>query len=143
VGRNIWSIQECTSSYNSARRFTLLLCLCKLRAYIYALLLHLPSHKTTSSLLKAASYILQLQSLYCWLLLTSPFVKADSKETMASQAMECHLAGEEVFTGDATCRKKSVELLEELGLPKGLLPLEDIQEFGYNRDSGFIFLDNG
>ena len=54
--------------------------------------------------------------------------------------MECHRAGAEVFTGDAKCRKMSVELLEELGLPEGLLPLEDIQEFGYNRDSGFIWL---
>ena len=57
--------------------------------------------------------------------------------------MECHRAGAEVFTGDAKCRKMSVELLEELGLPKGLLPLEDIQEFGYNRDSGFIWLVQG
>jgi len=49
---------------------------------------------------------------------------------MASQAIECHRAGAEVFTRDATCRKKSVELLEEFGLPNGILPLEDIQEFG-------------
>jgi hypothetical protein len=59
---------------------------------------------------------------------------------MASQDIECHRAGAEVFTGDTTCRKKSVELLEEFGIPKGLVPLEDIQEFGYNRDSGFIWL---
>ncbi|TVU40557.1 hypothetical protein EJB05_14024, partial [Eragrostis curvula] len=39
--------------------------------------------------------------------------------------------------------KKSIELLEELGLPKGLLPLEDIQEFGYNRDTGFMWLVQG
>jgi len=64
----------------------------------------------------------------------------DSKETMASQALECHHAGAEVFTGDATCRNMSVKLLEELGLPMGLLPLEDIQEFRYNRDSGFLRL---
>ncbi|CAD6221657.1 unnamed protein product [Miscanthus lutarioriparius] len=44
---------------------------------------------------------------------------------MASQAIESHRASAEVVTGDATCRKKSVELLEELGLPKGLLPMED------------------
>ncbi|XP_066393126.1 uncharacterized protein [Miscanthus floridulus] len=62
---------------------------------------------------------------------------------MASQAIECHRAGAEVFTGDATCRKKSVELLEEFGLPNGILPLEDIQEFGYNRHSGFIWLVQG
>ncbi|KAG0541392.1 hypothetical protein BDA96_02G013300 [Sorghum bicolor] len=59
---------------------------------------------------------------------------------MASQAIECHRAGAEIITGDATCRKKSVELLEQLSVPNGLLPLEDIQEFGYNRDSGFIWL---
>ena len=62
---------------------------------------------------------------------------------MASQAIESHRAGAQVFTGDAACRKKSVELLEELGLPRGLLPMEDIQEFGYNRDSGFIWLVQG
>ncbi|KAF8645525.1 hypothetical protein HU200_066161 [Digitaria exilis] len=36
--------------------------------------------------------------------------------------------------------KRSIELLEELGLPKGLLPLEDIEEFGYNREDGFMWL---
>jgi hypothetical protein len=60
---------------------------------------------------------------------------------MASQAIESHRAGAEIVTGgDAICRKKSIELLEELGLPKGFLPLEDIQEFGYNRETGFMWL---
>ena len=62
---------------------------------------------------------------------------------MASQAIESHRAGAEVVTGDATCRKKSVELLEELGLPRGLLPMDDILEFGYNRESGFMWLVQG
>ena len=63
---------------------------------------------------------------------------------MASQAIESHRAGAEVVTGgDAICRKKSIELLEELGLPKGLLPMEDIQEFGYDRDTGFLWLVQG
>ncbi|PVH63360.1 hypothetical protein PAHAL_2G012400 [Panicum hallii] len=61
---------------------------------------------------------------------------------MASQ-IESHRAGAEVVTGDAVCRKKSVELLEELGLPKGLLPMEDLQEFGYNRATGFMWLVQG
>ena len=68
---------------------------------------------------------------------------------MASQ-IESHRAGAEVVNGDAVCRKRSVELLEELGLPKGLLPLEDIeefgynrQEFGYNRQDGFMWLVQG
>ena len=59
---------------------------------------------------------------------------------MASQ-IESHRSGAEVVSGDDTmCRKKSVELLEELGLPKGLLPMEDLQEFGYNRATGFMWL---
>ncbi|GJN24282.1 hypothetical protein PR202_gb12015 [Eleusine coracana subsp. coracana] len=63
---------------------------------------------------------------------------------MASQAIESHRTGAEIVTGDDTiCRKKSVQLLEELGLPKGLLPLEDIQEFGYNREKGFMWLVQG
>jgi hypothetical protein len=62
---------------------------------------------------------------------------------MASQDIKSHRAGAEVITGDAACRKKSVELLEELGLPKGLLPMEDIQEFGYNRETGFMWLVQG
>ncbi|CAL5022362.1 unnamed protein product [Urochloa decumbens] len=58
---------------------------------------------------------------------------------MASQ-IESHRTGAEVVNGDAICRKRSIELLEELGLPKGLLPLEDIEEFGYNREDGFMWL---
>ncbi|KAK3121035.1 hypothetical protein QOZ80_8BG0645070 [Eleusine coracana subsp. coracana] len=61
---------------------------------------------------------------------------------MASQIIESHHAGTEVIKGDAICRKKTIELLE-LGLPKGLLPLEDIQEFGYNRATGFMWLVQG
>ncbi|RCV09275.1 hypothetical protein SETIT_2G014300v2 [Setaria italica] len=58
---------------------------------------------------------------------------------MASQ-IESHRAG-----AHAISRKKSVDLLEELGLPKtkGLLPMEDIQEFGYNRATGFMWLVQG
>ncbi|KAG0476560.1 hypothetical protein HPP92_013401 [Vanilla planifolia] len=59
---------------------------------------------------------------------------------MASQTIENFRAGAEVVNGDELCRKKSVELLEELCLPKGLLPLEDIEEFGYKQEAGFIWL---
>ncbi|BAH93752.1 uncharacterized protein At5g01610 [Oryza sativa Japonica Group] len=58
---------------------------------------------------------------------------------MASQ-IESHRAGAEIVNGDDICRKKSIELLGELGLPMGLLPLEDIEEFGYNRETGFIWM---
>uniref|UniRef100_A0A0E0MGV5 Uncharacterized protein n=1 Tax=Oryza punctata TaxID=4537 RepID=A0A0E0MGV5_ORYPU len=31
-------------------------------------------------------------------------------------------------------------MLQELGLPKGLFPLDDIEEFGYNRANGFMWI---
>ncbi|KAG8081342.1 hypothetical protein GUJ93_ZPchr0007g4086 [Zizania palustris] len=58
---------------------------------------------------------------------------------MASQ-IESHRVGAEIAIGDDICRKKSIEMLQEVGLPMGLLPLEDIEEFGYNRDTGFMWL---
>ncbi|KAJ0980285.1 hypothetical protein J5N97_008540 [Dioscorea zingiberensis] len=59
---------------------------------------------------------------------------------MASQTVEKYRKGAEIYNGDALCKKKSIELLEELGLPNGLFPLEDIEEFGFNRQEGFIWL---
>ncbi|CAM0873906.1 unnamed protein product [Alopecurus aequalis] len=59
---------------------------------------------------------------------------------MASQLVESHRAGAEVVKGDEACKKRSVEFLQELGLPKGLFPLQDMEEFGYNRDSGFAWI---
>lgn len=59
---------------------------------------------------------------------------------MASQIIENYRDGAEIFHGHALCKKKSIQLLEEIGLPKGLFPLEDIEEFGYNRALEFIWL---
>ncbi|KAI4989750.1 hypothetical protein ZWY2020_038113 [Hordeum vulgare] len=59
---------------------------------------------------------------------------------MASQLVESHRAGAEVLKGDEVCKKQTVELLEELGLPKGLFPMDDIEEVGYNRESGFVWI---
>ncbi|XBI82158.1 hypothetical protein VPH35_090911 [Triticum aestivum] len=47
---------------------------------------------------------------------------------MASQLVESHRAGAEVHKGNDICKKKTVELLEELGLPGGLFPMDDIEE---------------
>ncbi|XP_072951966.1 uncharacterized protein [Typha angustifolia] len=58
---------------------------------------------------------------------------------MASQTIESYREGAEVVRGDDLCKRNSIQLLEELDLPKGLLPLEDIEEFGYNRTAGFIW----
>ncbi|XP_061361427.1 uncharacterized protein LOC133305272 [Gastrolobium bilobum] len=46
----------------------------------------------------------------------------------------------EVYHGDVICQEKSKELLDEIKLPKGLLPLKDIEECGYNREIGFVWL---
>ncbi|KAL6841883.1 hypothetical protein ACP4OV_028395 [Aristida adscensionis] len=63
---------------------------------------------------------------------------------MASQAIESHRAGADVVGGDAAaCKKAAVELLGEIGLPRGLFPLDEMQEFGYNRDAGFMWIVQG
>ncbi|CAL4952312.1 unnamed protein product [Urochloa decumbens] len=59
---------------------------------------------------------------------------------MGSQAIEAHRAGAEVYTGAALCAEKSTELLAEVHLPLGLLPLADMEEVGYNRSTGFVWL---
>ncbi|KAI3775421.1 hypothetical protein L1987_49997 [Smallanthus sonchifolius] len=46
----------------------------------------------------------------------------------------------EIYHGDAICQEKSKFLLTEMGLPNGLLPLEDIVECGYVKDTGFVWL---
>ncbi|KAF8678596.1 hypothetical protein HU200_046214 [Digitaria exilis] len=63
---------------------------------------------------------------------------------MASQTIESYRAGADVVRGDAVaCKKAAIELLGDIGLPKGLFPLDDIQEFGYNREAGFMWLVRG
>ncbi|KAF8391093.1 hypothetical protein HHK36_023393 [Tetracentron sinense] len=59
---------------------------------------------------------------------------------MASQAVENYRDNAEIYNGTALCMQKSQQLLEELSLPKGLLPLDDITEVGYNRTAGFVWL---
>ncbi|KAL6647694.1 hypothetical protein ACP70R_015131 [Stipagrostis hirtigluma subsp. patula] len=54
---------------------------------------------------------------------------------MASET-ESHHGGTEVVKGGIICKKKSIEPIEELGLPKGLLPMEDIGNFRYNSTTG-------
>ncbi|KAE9589549.1 hypothetical protein Lal_00000185 [Lupinus albus] len=46
----------------------------------------------------------------------------------------------EIYHGDELGQVKSKELLIEVGLPNGLLPLKDIEECGYDRESGFVWL---
>ncbi|PIN20280.1 hypothetical protein CDL12_07043 [Handroanthus impetiginosus] len=39
----------------------------------------------------------------------------------------------------AICKDKTVKLLEEFSLPRGLLPVDEIEEFSFNRSTGFIW----
>ncbi|XP_065015525.1 uncharacterized protein LOC135642971 [Musa acuminata AAA Group] len=59
---------------------------------------------------------------------------------MASATIDRYRKGAEVYKGDSICKKKSIELLAELRLPKGLFPLEDVEEFGHNREASFVWL---
>ncbi|XP_028779447.1 uncharacterized protein LOC114735849 [Neltuma alba] len=46
----------------------------------------------------------------------------------------------EVYNGDELCQEKSKFLLKEIGLPNGLLPLKDMEECGYVKETGFVWL---
>jgi len=46
----------------------------------------------------------------------------------------------EVYVGDAAGQEKTRLLLQETGLPSGLLPLKDIIECGYVEETGFVWL---
>ncbi|CAM8940170.1 unnamed protein product [Rhodiola kirilowii] len=59
---------------------------------------------------------------------------------MSAQLVATHREGAEVYTGEELCKQKSIELLEELHFPKGLLPLDDFVEVGYNRSTGFVWM---
>ena len=54
---------------------------------------------------------------------------------MASQAIEVNREGAEVYRGAALCAEKAMELLAETNMP-----LADIEEVGYNRSTGFVWL---
>ncbi|RDY04353.1 hypothetical protein CR513_11934, partial [Mucuna pruriens] len=48
--------------------------------------------------------------------------------------------GAEIVHGSEECYRHSIELLEELGFPKGVLPLQDLVECGRVRESGFVWM---
>ncbi|MBA0573676.1 hypothetical protein Goshw_017465 [Gossypium schwendimanii] len=53
---------------------------------------------------------------------------------------EIKASASEVYRGDEICQVKSKSLLEEMGMPRGLLPLKDIEECGYVKETGFVWL---
>ncbi|XP_057469047.1 uncharacterized protein LOC130758223 [Actinidia eriantha] len=53
---------------------------------------------------------------------------------------EIRASASEIYHGNNICQEKSKFLLKEMGLPNGLLPLEDMVECGYVKDTGFVWL---
>ncbi|GFP87945.1 hypothetical protein PHJA_000938200 [Phtheirospermum japonicum] len=53
---------------------------------------------------------------------------------------EIRASATEMYTGDEMCQVKSRFLLTEMGLPNGLLPLQDMEECGYVKETGFVWL---
>ncbi|KAK6775036.1 hypothetical protein RDI58_026037 [Solanum bulbocastanum] len=51
-----------------------------------------------------------------------------------------HRENAEVYTDPLICMKKSLELLEEINLPRGILPLENVVKAGRNHETGFVWL---
>eukprot|EP01018_Ginkgo_biloba_P029674 Gb_20758 [translate_table: standard] len=48
--------------------------------------------------------------------------------------------GPVVMSGDEVCIPRSADLLESLGLPGGLLPLKNIQECGFDKKTGLVWI---
>ena len=53
---------------------------------------------------------------------------------------EIRASASEVYSGNDICQEKSKCFLTDMGLPNGLLPLEDMVECGYVKDTGFVWL---
>lgn len=58
----------------------------------------------------------------------------------SQQLVETHRENAEIYTDPVICKVKSKELLEKIHMPKGLLPLDDLVEVGYNDESSFVWL---
>lgn len=62
---------------------------------------------------------------------------------MASDLQKSHedeRAGAEIVYGAEECYRHSVEMLQDLGFPKGVLPLKDLEECGHVRETGFVWM---
>lgn len=55
-------------------------------------------------------------------------------------SLEEKRAGTEIVYGAEECYQHSIYLLEELGFPKGVLPLQGLVECGRVRETGFVWM---
>ncbi|XP_028764407.1 uncharacterized protein LOC114722528 [Neltuma alba] len=58
----------------------------------------------------------------------------------SSKSVTEERAGAEIVYGSEDCYRHSIELLEELGFPRGVLPLKDLVECGRVRETGFVWM---
>ncbi|MCL7022494.1 hypothetical protein MKW94_018568 [Papaver nudicaule] len=55
-------------------------------------------------------------------------------------SMENQRAGAEIVYGPEACHNQTMEFFQELGFPKGVLPLKDLVECGRVRETGFVWM---
>eukprot|EP00252_Welwitschia_mirabilis_P016581 TRINITY_DN36613_c0_g1_i1.p1 TRINITY_DN36613_c0_g1~~TRINITY_DN36613_c0_g1_i1.p1 ORF type:complete len:147 (-),score=17.82 TRINITY_DN36613_c0_g1_i1:51-491(-) len=55
-------------------------------------------------------------------------------------ALQRQNAPAEVYHGKEICKQKAMELLDEVRLPRGLLPLDDLEECGIVRETGYVWM---
>ncbi|KAL1827982.1 hypothetical protein DCAR_0207183 [Daucus carota subsp. sativus] len=67
-------------------------------------------------------------------------MSAEIKHANHSDSVAAERVGAEVVHGAEACYKQSIELLEELGFPKGVLPLRDLVECGRVSETGFVWM---
>ncbi|CAF2142379.1 hypothetical protein BRARA_B02882 [Brassica rapa] len=58
-----------------------------------------------------------------------------SQETKSDQRK-----GAEIFNGVSICKQKAHEILSNMNLPKGLLPLDTMTEIGFNKSTGYFWI---
>ncbi|MBA0814820.1 hypothetical protein Gohar_020621 [Gossypium harknessii] len=59
---------------------------------------------------------------------------------MTSKLVASHRERTEIYHEASLCKQKTQVLLHQFHLPKGLMPLNHLNEFGYNKTTWFIWL---
>lgn len=54
--------------------------------------------------------------------------------------IEAEREGAEIYHGDATCEEKLHKVLEEFSVPRSLIHVGELEEFGFKRSTGFFWL---
>ncbi|KAL8460927.1 hypothetical protein ACS0TY_032430 [Phlomoides rotata] len=58
----------------------------------------------------------------------------------ATLTIEAEREGAEIYHGDATCEEKLQKILEEFSVPRYLIYVAGLEEFGFKRSTGFFWL---